>query len=471
MMPHISRGLRRATIILGVTLLAGLTACASPPDFDEVNGRAAAGPASPRLSGVRGPLTQKQSGVILDRLRRENPSSDILQRHLAFEEAIASSPLTVGNKITLLRDGEATIRSAFHAIAGAKDHIQLDYYIFEDIEEDEVHLADLLVERQRAGVQVNLIYDGHGSRTTPSDLFERLRQAGARTLEFHPLNPLTAAEKGYSINDRDHRKILIADGTTAIVGGVNLSKVYVSSGLRREVDEADKPQEQWRDTALQIEGPAVAELQRLFLRHWNEESGEPLPERNYFPPAKTVGNQVVRVIGSTPQDELPQFYVTLLSAIRTAENRIWLTAAYFVPTHQELEALEQAAQRGVDVRLLLAGQTDSPVVQDAGRSHYDDLLKAGVRIYELRDVILHSKSAVIDGVWSVVGSSNFDGRSVLFNDEVDAVVLGRETAAQLEAAFEQDVNASDQVDLQTWRERPLGRKLREFLSRLWSYWL
>lgn len=469
------RGPRCAIFILVAAL--GVAACASPPDFDEVNGRAASGTASPRLSGVRGPLTEKQSRAILDRLRRENPSSDILQRHLAFEEAIATNPLTVGNKTTLLRDGEASFTAIFRAITAAKDHINLEYYIFEDVEQNGKRLVDLLIAKQKSGVQVNLIYDGVGSNGTPAEVFQRLNDAGVRTLEFRPLNPL-AANKSYSINDRNHRKILIADGTLAIVGGINLSSVYASSSLgssRGTDDEKTAPQtgpkERWRDTDLQIEGPAVAELQQLFLQHWQEESDKPLSARNFYPPPKTVGDQIVRIIGSTPAKSVPQFYVTLLSAIRNAENRIWLAAAYFVPTDDEREALQEAARRGVDVRLLLPSRSDSSLALDVGRSYYEDLLESGVRIYELRNAILHSKTAVVDGVWSVVGSSNFDGRSVLFNDEVDAVVLGRDTAAQLEASFDRDFQDSDRIGLRAWNDRPFGQKLREFMSRLTAHWL
>jgi cardiolipin synthase A/B len=481
------RSSRFAAFILGMTLLAGLAGCALPPDVDAVDSHTAHGSASPRLSGVRGPLTEKQSRAILDRLRRDNPSSDILQRHLAFEEAIAAHPLTIGNKTTLLRDGEATFAAMFKAMAAAKHHINLEYYIFEDVEQDGKHLADLLIAKQKTGVQVNLIYDSQGSGKTPSEVFDRLKQAGVHTLEFRPLNPFSA-NKSYSINDRNHRKILVVDGTLAVVGGINMSTVYASSGLGsgRGVPASDEKggaqvppddnsttpaKDRWRDTDLQIEGPAVAELQQLFVQHWHEETDEPLSDRGFYPAIKDVGNQIVRIVGSTPADSIPQFYVTLVSAIRSAETRIWLSAAYFIPTHQEREALEDAARRGVDVRLLLPKRNDSALALDAGRSNYTDLLESGVKIYELRDAILHSKTAVIDGVWSAVGSSNFDGRSVLFNDEVDAVVVGRETAAQLETSFERDLQDSDRVDLSAWKDRPIGQKLRELLSRVTAYWL
>lgn len=453
-----------ARLLLAFTgFLALLAACASPPDFDEI---ASTTPdATPRLHGARGPLSARQSRAILERLQRENPGSDVLQRHLAFEEAISDTPLTVGNKVTVLRDGDASFAAIFKAVGDAKTYISLEYFTFEDVEENGQHIVDLLIARQQAGVQVNLIYDSFGSSGTPSDVFARLREGGIKVLEFHPLSPTAA----YSVNDRDHRKILVADGTTGIVGGVNLSKVYSSNVLSSP--DKETPPEHWRDTDLEIEGPAVADLQRLFLDTWAREKGGELNQANFFPAEQPHDGQVVRIIGSSPDRRRPLFYITLLSAISTAESRIWLTAAYFVPTHQEAEDLAAAARRGVDVRLLLPSHSDSSLALDAGRAHYADMLEAGVKIYERRNAILHSKTATIDGVWSAVGSSNFDGRSVLFNNEVDAIVLGRETAAQLEAGFQSDIKESDEITLAAWEHRPFGEKLREMLSKMWSYWL
>jgi cardiolipin synthase len=197
-----------------------------------------------------------------------------------------------------------------------------------------------------------------------------------------------------------------------------------------------------------------------------------LKQGNFFPTvAAAPGNQVVGIIGSTPTHTIPIYYMTLLSAIRNAESRVWLTTAYFVPTREERSDMEAAARRGVDVRLMLPRNTDSDVALNIGRAHYAGLLRSGVRIFEIRDVILHSKTAVVDGVWSVVGSSNFDGRSVLFNDEVDAVVLGRETGSQLEVSFEDDIRNADEITRSAWSKRPLKQKLRETYSRLWSYWM
>ncbi len=455
--------------ILGAAC-CGLAACASVPSFDGLIDQPVGAKEKPQIVGARGPLSASQSRALLAKLRAGNKDADILQRHLMIEQAIAESPLVAGNDVQVLRDGEVTFHAIFAAIRSAKDHVNLEYYTFEDIESDGEHLGDLLIEKRKEGVAVNVIYDSYGSGQTPPAFFDRLGKAGVKIVEFNPLNPLKA-KVGYSINDRDHRKILVVDGRLAIIGGVNLSKSYQSRAPGRASDDIDTstglPQH-WRDTDIEIEGPAVAGLQKLFLEHWQEQKGPPLDEANFFPPQKPGGTELMRIIGSTPDHEIPRYYVTLLSAIRTAEKSIWLSAAYFVPTHDEKEDLMDAARRGVDVRLLLPAQSDSESALNVGHSHYEDLLEAGVKIYEMKGQILHSKTAVIDDVWMVVGSSNFDQRSVLFNDEVDAVVLGKVAAGSLEEMFRQDEAAAQPIDLKTWDERPFSEKIEEFYSRIWQ---
>jgi cardiolipin synthase len=273
-------------------------------------------------------------------------------------------------------------------------------------------------------------------------------------------------------NDRDHRKILVADGRLAVIGGVNLSKSYESkSPGSDDEDGAEDPQTglpaHWRDTSIRIEGPAVAEIQKLFFIHWREEGGAKLDQGPYFPKLEAKGSDVVRVIGSTPTQEIARYYLTLVSALRSAESKIWISNAYFVPTPDEVEALTDAAERGVDVRIMVPEKSDSPPAVEAARSHYSELLKAGAQIYETRNVVLHSKTVVIDGVWSAVGSSNFDHRSVLFNDEIDAVVLGKKTAGALEAIFQDGERTSHAIDAETWEEqRTLGERMRGFWSRM-----
>jgi cardiolipin synthase len=319
-------------------------------------------------------------------------------------------------------------------------------------------------------VQVHLIRDSVGTLGTPAAFFERLAASGIRVLEFNPVNPLTAGP-AWALNQRDHRKLLIADGRTAILGGINISSVY--SGGSRQLATRERPDGRvaWRDTDLQLQGPVVAELQKLFIAAWTAQKGPALASKDFFPPPERVGNEVVRAIGSSPEEPFSLIYATLLSAIGSAESSVHLTNAYFVPDPQLLAALEAAAARGVDVKLILPSQTDSWLVFHAGRDHYDRLLRAGVKIFERRGVILHSKTALIDGVWATVGSTNLDWRSFLHNHELNAVVLGTDFGSQLQAMFERDLAASEAITLERWRRRGPSPRLKEAFARAWAYWL
>ncbi len=446
--------------------MAALAACATVPGANKAIEQPTPGE-TPRVVGARGPLTESQSKAVLARLETEARPSDVLSRHLGIEEAIAETPLVVGNKTTLLRDGAQAFRAIFDAIRHARKHVHLEYYEVEDVDEGGARLSDLLLEKRREGVQVALIYDSFGSGDTPKSFFDRLRAAGVQLVSFNPLNPLEA-RAGYSPNDRDHRKILVVDGSVAIVGGVNLSTDYESGPLLKSEQHGNQPPQYWRDTDMEIEGPVVAQLQKLFLETWKQQKGPALEDADFFPTVPPKGSEVVRIIGSGPDEKLPRYYATLLSAIRNAERNIWIATAYFVPTTQEIEDLEHAARRGLDVRLLVPGKSDSSLALAVGRSHYSDLLDAGVKIYEAQDAILHSKTAVIDGVWSVIGSSNFDHRSVLFNDEVDAVVLGRDTASALQSILDSEISQAAAVNREAWSRRPLGERLGEQFGQIWQ---
>ena len=419
--------------------------------------------------GARGPLSKKQSKAILSRLAAQAPDAGALERHLALEQAVAESPLFAGNRVRILRDGAQTFPAMFAAIHGAKHYLYLEYYIFEDVSCNGEQLGDLLVAKAQEGVNIRIIYDGIGSIATPSEFFTRLQNAGIQVLQFNPPNPLRGH---FALNARDHRKMLIADGVLVIVGGVNLSSTYQSSLGGSETPTAPASQtpahqDVWHDTDLEISGPVVVQLEKLFRDHWHDQDGPQLASSGDATP-EAEGNETVRIIGSTPKWLKSRYYVTVLSAIRNAEKSIWITAAYFAPTHREKEDLMHAARRGVDVRLLLPEHSDSSPALQVQHSHYDALLRSGVKIYERNDGILHSKTMVVDDVWSITGSSNFDYRSVLFNDEVDAVVLGKETGAKLSALFLGDLQNATSIDLGTWRKRSTLTKLREQFWRLWE---
>ncbi|HEY8119311.1 MAG TPA: phospholipase D-like domain-containing protein [Methylophilaceae bacterium] len=440
-------------------LLAG---CASVPQVEPVAGQANT---SPQIIGARGPLSRQDTKALLARMGVKAEDADLLQTHLAIEREVAETPLVTGNDVRLLRNGDQTFAAMFAAIKSARHTINLEYYIFEDVKNGNLSLGDLLVAKRKGGVAINIIYDGYGSATTPKAFFDRLRDAGVQIVQFNPLNPLHAA----SFNHRDHRKILVIDGTTAIVGGVNLSVTYESAGIGHSVGPpANHQGSRWRDTDMQIEGLAVAELQKLFLQHWQEQNGPALKVAEYFPTLVAKGSEVLRIIGSAPARGTPRYYITMLSAIQNADRNIFLSSAFFVPTRQEKRDLIDAAKRGVDVRLLLPSVSSSASSIEVQHSHYEDLLEAGVKIYECQHEILHAKTVTVDGVWSVIGSSNFDHRSVLFNDEVDVVVVGRETAQELQAMFDDDIKSAKQITFAEWKKRPVLQDIKDHVSRFWE---
>jgi len=458
---------RLAARSAGAVLIALATSsCSALPQI--VPDMASSAP-RPVLAGAQGPLSAARSREILARLEGAAGPTHIFDRHLALEQTVAGGPLIAGNRVRLLQNGPQTYRAMFAAIDAARDSINLETYILED---DEVgrRFVDALIAKQLAGVQVNLIYDSVGAISTPDTLFQRLRDNGVLTLEFNPVNPLVA-KAGWDVNQRDHRKLLIVDGRTVFLGGINVSSVYSGGSLGRRKPARASDKVPWRDTDLQIEGPVVAKFQKLFLATWAKQHGEPLAARTYFPPLSRQGDEVMRAIGTSPDDAQSLIYVTLMSAFNSAETEILLTNAYFVPDRQLVAALIAAAARGVDVHIVLPGHSDSALVFHAGRSNYDELLRGGVKIHERLEALMHAKTAVIDGVWSTVGSTNLDWRSFLHNDEVDAVVLGSGFGDLMRAAFKADVAKSKEVTLENWRQRPLSDRTKEFLSRLWQYWL
>jgi cardiolipin synthase A/B len=428
-----------------------------------------------RFAGVRGLLGSSGRMAVLDRLHRKEAISDALHRHLACEQAInEGSPLVIGNRLTLLQNGPDTYAAMMAAIAAAREHINLETYIFDD---DDIgrKFADLLLERQAAGVQVHVIYDSGGSVLTPASFFQRMSDAGIHVLEFNPLNPLAGNRDDWRFNNRDHRKQLLVDGRIAFIGGINITKVYSSAPLGRRVwsrrGKTPDVSTGWRDTHLQIEGPVVAQFQKMFIDTWTRQRGEPLGGVDFFPKLSAAGDEIVRAIGSRAEDESNPIYLTLMSAICQAEERIHITVAYFAPDPQMLRALIDAARRGVDVRLILPGYSDVGAVFHLGRSYYGRLLRGGVKIHERCDAVMHAKTVCIDGVWSTIGSTNLDSRSFLHNDEINAVILGRDFAKQMEAMFAQDLQESRTIQRAQWRRRGWVLRLKERSARFFAYWL
>ena len=476
-------------LYLSLLITSLLPGCATLP---EVHPWAKSdGVKAPAMVGARGALSRSQAAAVLARLESKGVKTDLLARHLALEEEVAGRPLTVGNSAALLNDGPASYRAMFDALERARDHINVEFYIIEDDATGKA-FSDTLLRKAAAGVSVNLMYDSVGCTDTPAEFFGRLRAGGVKVLEYNPVNPLKA-RRGWSVNNRNHRKVVIVDGGVAFTGGINISDVYSSAssggsspvrgssaasrgGIGPRMGMGSAPEGKartvgWRDTNVRIEGPAVEQLQRLFMETWTKQGGAALPQRAWFPALKAAGEHPVRILASGPGDPVPAIYVSLLSAIGLAEKSVHLTMAYFVPDRQTIDALKDAAARGVDVKLLLPSYTDFWAVFHAGRSHYADLLEAGVKIYERQQALLHAKTAVIDGVWSTVGSSNMDWRSYLHNEEVNAVILGADFGRQSETVFEADLRDSVRVEREAWGQRSLDVRMKELMARVWEYWL
>lgn len=420
----------------------------------------------PTVVGAKGALSRKSSQALLAS-RWKNSYLDATAL-AAVEELATGRPLIAGNKVTLLYDGPQTMASMIQAIGAAKDHINLETYIFD---QDAVGLqfADLLMERQRSGVQVHIIYDAIGTIGTPQAFFDRMREAGIHLVAFNPVNPLKLVGP-WAPNNRDHRKILVVDGLVAFTGGVNISSTYSNSSLFRSKSRS-QAKVGWRDTHIRIEGPAVAALQWEFLNNWVGQQAPALSDSNFFPPLHAAGDKLVRILASAPQGGDPDIYTAYILAINAAEKSIHITCAYFVPDAQILLALTNAARRGVDVKIILPGVLESGLVFHAGRSFYTDLLTSGVRVYELQIAVLHAKTAVVDRIWSTVGSANIDLRSFLHNYELNAVVLDPEFGLALESAFEEDLRYSVEVTAAQWDQRPLADRLKEWAARRLEYWL
>ena len=351
----------------------------------------------------------------------------------------------------------------FEAIAAARDHVNIESYIVENDGPGEA-LAELLVRKRAEGVRINLIFDGWGSWRTPARYFEALRRAGVALLEFNPVNPLRHP-LAWSLHLRDHRKLLVVDGRVAFIGGVNISSVYSSSATSSSAEQATQALDCWRDTHVRIEGPVVADLQQLFLDHWRASSRKPPQPANYFPSLKVAGSERIAVAACDAGRRRNPLYRALLSAIDGADRSVYITAAYFVPTRRLLRRLIAAARRGVDVRLALPGVSDVWAPLAAGRATYGRLLSNGVRVFERHNAMLHAKTVVIDGVWSTVGSSNMDWRSLLHNAEANVVIIDRDFGQRMEELFHCDLRASEEVTLSRWTARPWRLRVTEWAAR------
>lgn len=366
-------------------------------------------------------------------------------------EAATGSPISSASAIALLSDGAATFDALFAAIAAAEDHVHLEYYILEP-DRTGTRLRDLLIERARAGVQVRLLVDAVGSPGLSRRFLAPLRTAGGTVVFFHPfrLAPLRPL-----LNMRNHRKIAVIDGRIGFIGGINLS----------DQQDARIDPRAFHDLHLRIEGPVVGWLQSVFAEDWHYSHRQPLPEKALYPELPQ-GELPVQVFASGPDGVWEAIHQAHLQAIWDARERVWLATAYFVPGEAALFALTAAALRGVDVRILVSRRSDSRVVSYAGRSYYDELQEAGVRIYEYQPGVLHSKAMLVDDDCVLIGSANFDQRSFRLNFEVCVALYDGHSAGLMQHQFELDFSQSLRL-AKPRRVTPL-RRLGEAAARLLS---
>ncbi|GEO03880.1 cardiolipin synthase [Adhaeribacter aerolatus] len=369
------------------------------------------------------------------------------------------SPLTEGNRVKFLFNGEEKFPELLHALRGATHHIHLEYYIIEnDIISNQ--LKEVLIQKARQGVQVRVIYDDFGSRAIRKKFVRELHQGGVEAYPFNRIKLLFLANR---LNYRNHRKIIIVDGKCGFVGGINISDRYIN-----------RPESQneyyWRDTHLRIDGPGIFYLQYIFFCDWNFCSRQRLtPETIYFSsPKPDDANVNVQIAASGPDSPTPTIMLSIFKAINLARKEILITTPYFIPGESLLDALKVAALSGVAVKLLAPGFSDSRLVNAAAWSYYDDLLTAGVEIYMYRKGFVHAKTMVVDGYISVVGTANMDFRSYELNFEVNALVYGEETATQLAQAFTNDLFHAEKLIPATWANRSGYKKLFERIARLLS---
>jgi cardiolipin synthase len=372
-------------------------------------------------------------------------------RDVAFLQtmhALTGAPIAGGNSVELLRNGVQIFPSMLAAIRTAKKTINLEFYIYWDGEIGR-QFAETLAERARAGVQVKIILDAVGSTRMSQSLIDFMSRNGIDLEWYHPLRWYTLAR----FNHRTHRKLLIIDGRVGFSGGVGIADEWLG--------DADSP-DHWRETVVRIEGPVVTQMQFAFMDNWVKSRGEILTGLDYFPEMPPAGTHLTQVIKSSPSEGSSTVKLLYVISIVSAQKSIYINNAYFVPDDDTIQALEGAVRRGVDVRVIVPGElADVPIVRQASRWHYEQLLRHGLRIFEYQPTMMHAKTMVVDGIWLTVGSSNFDDRSFRLNDEVNVNVYDETIAAQAEAMFHDDLAKSEEVRIRKWLRRGWMDKLKE----------
>ncbi|MDO3628121.1 cardiolipin synthase [Mucilaginibacter sp. BT774] len=366
------------------------------------------------------------------------------------------SPLTGGNEVKLLINGENKFPEVLEALRRAKHHIHIQYYIFEDGDIAE-EIKNVLIQKAQEGVAVRFIYDDFGSRSIRRSFVNEMKASGIDAFPFYKIHFILLANR---VNYRNHRKIIVVDGCVGFIGGINVSDRYIN-----------KPgQLFWRDTHVKISGPGVYYLQYLFISDWNFCSGKRLKlERDFFCTKPTEhGKATVQIAASGPDSDAPTIMFSMVQTIGLAEKELLITTPYFIPGEAIMDALHVAAMSGVSIKLLVPDKSDSAFVNAAARSYYADLLAVGVEIYLYQKGFVHAKTLVSDGQMAIIGTANMDHRSYDLNFEVNSMIYDIATAKQLRDVFYSDIKQAKKISPNTWKKRPYYKQLPEKLARLMS---
>jgi cardiolipin synthase len=367
--------------------------------------------------------------------------------------------LTGKNQLKLLINGEQKFPELFQALENAKDHIHIEYFIIANGALFE-QLKSILIKKKNEGVAVRIIYDDFGSRHLKNKSIKELKKAGIEVFPFYKTYFPYMANR---INYRNHRKIVVIDGKTGFIGGLNLSDKYANLG-------GDHQSMYWRDTHLKIEGPAVRYLQYIFLLDWQFSSEQTLLYNLlFFPELEShPSDNLVQVISSGPDLLRETVMTAYFKAIVDAEKECFITTPYFIPSQGIITALKQAALSGIDVRLLVPRQSDSWLLNSASNTYYYELLASGVKIFRYKKGFVHAKTIIIDHNLSIIGSANMDYRSFDYNFEVNAIIYNHAFNARMKKQFFTDLEESEQITFEEWENRPLRIKLKESIVRLLS---
>jgi cardiolipin synthase len=398
----------------------------------------------------------------LRRISRRRPGTHPSGRPSALprlEHLLAAScdaTPTARNGVEILLNGERTFGAIEKALCNAADYIHMEYF---SLASDELgtRIKDLLIDRSRSGVKVRVLYDAVGSWHIGRDFLEELRGAG---VEIHPFMPTAFARFRSSVNHRDHRKIVVADGRIGFVGGLNIGDMYLGKDPRMG---------NWRDTHVQITGEAVRELNRAFLSHWGQCTSKYMDYHRFsYTPAGEMEDTPLTIATSGPGKDFRAIADGYFHMIVSARERIWITTPYLVPGTVISTALSVAAKSGVDVRIIVPSKADHTVVFWASQFNVDQLLRNGVRVFSYQDGFIHAKTAVMDGAVVSVGTTNLDLRSLEINYEVQAFIRSRDVGQKFELAFLDDLEKCKEETLAARRARPLYQKLQAAMGRLWS---